>query len=81
VLGWAHVMVGAVATVVGVGLILGRRWARVIAILLACLAALLNFAFADVYPLWSATAIALIFIVIYAVAAHGSEVADAYGSV
>ena len=80
VLGWAHVVLGAVAAVVGVGPILGRRWARVIGILLACLAAVVNFAFADVYPLWSATAVVLTAIVIFAVAAHGSEVADAYGS-
>jgi hypothetical protein len=78
-LAWGHVVLGIVAGVVGMALIRGRRWGRVAAILLACLSAIVNFVFVGVYPIWSVTAIALTAIVIYAVAAHGSEVADAYG--
>jgi hypothetical protein len=78
-LAWIHIVLGAVAVTVGVGLVRGVTWARVAAILLACLAAVVNFAFIGVYPVWSITAIALTAIVIYSVAAHGSEVADAYG--
>jgi hypothetical protein len=77
-LAWAHVAVGALAVVTGVGLMRGRTWARVVAIVLAGAAALVNFAFLDVYPVWSATAIVLTTVVIYAVAAHGAEMADAY---
>jgi hypothetical protein len=51
----------------------------VIAILLACLAALVNFAFVGVYPVCSGTVIALSSIVIYAIALHGSELAAAAG--
>jgi len=64
---------------VGVGLVRGSRWARAAAILLACVAAVVNFAFMNVYPVWSITAIAMTAVVIYAVAAHGAEVHEAYG--
>ena len=78
-LAWIHLLIGAVTVVVGVGLIAGSRWARAAAVVLACLIAIVNFATADLYPVWSVTAITLTAIVIYAVVAHGSEVADAYG--
>ena len=78
-LAWVHIVLGVVAGVVGVGLIRGRRWAGMVAILLGCVAAVVNFAFVGVYPVWSITAIILAALVIYAVAAHLSEVADAYG--
>ena len=78
-LAWFHIVLGAVAVAAGVGLMRGRGWARVTAILLAGTAALVNFAFLDLYPVWSATAIAMAAVVIYAVAAHGAEVTDAYG--
>jgi hypothetical protein len=78
-LAWIHLLIGGVAGVVGVGLVRGARWARLIAVQLACLIAIVNFASIEVYPVWSVTAIALTAIVIYAVVAHGSEVADAYG--
>lgn len=77
-LAWVHVAIGALAVVTGVGLMRGSTWARVVAIVLAAAAALVNFAFVDVYPVWSITAIVLTTVVIYAVAAHGAEMADAY---
>jgi|tagenome__1003787_1003787.scaffolds.fasta_scaffold20701474_2 hypothetical protein len=77
-LAWAHIVIGVIAVVTGVQLIRGRRWARVMAILLAGVSALVNFAFIDVYPLWSITIIVLAGLVIYSVAAHGGELADAY---
>jgi hypothetical protein len=77
-LAWLHVALGAAAVIVGFSLLRGRRWARWSAILLACLAILVNFAFIAVYPIWAVVAIAFAAIVIYAVAVHGSEMADAY---
>jgi len=76
-----HLLVGGVAGTVGVGLVRGRRWARIAAIQLACLIAVVNFASMQIYPVWSVTAIALTAVVIYAVVAHGSEVATADGGV
>ncbi|WP_199514238.1 DUF7144 family membrane protein [Nucisporomicrobium flavum] len=79
-LAWFHIVLGGVAMVAGVGLVRGRAWARIAAVLLGGVAALVNFAFIGLYPLWSVTAIAMAVVVIYAVAAHGGEVVDAYGN-
>jgi hypothetical protein len=79
-LAWMHVLGGIAQLLVGVGLVRGLRWARVGAVALGTLSALVNFAFLDIYPVWSVAALALSLIVIYAAAAHGAEVADAYGT-
>ena len=73
-----HLVLGVVAVITGVGLVRGQRWARVIAVLLAGVAGIVNFAFISVHPVWGVTAMVLATVVIYAVAAHGAEVADAY---
>jgi hypothetical protein len=77
-LAWVHMALGAAAVAIGLGLLRGRPWARWSTIVLACLAMLVNFAFIAVYPVWATVAIAFAAILIYAVAAHGSEMADAY---
>jgi hypothetical protein len=79
-LAWLHIVLGAVAVAVGYGLFRGRRWARWSAILIACLAILVNFVFIAVYPIWAVIAIAFAAIAIYATAVHGTEMADAYSS-
>jgi hypothetical protein len=79
-LAWFHLVLGAVAIATGLGLLRNRRWARVLAVGLCCLAILVNFAFVNVHPVWAVTASALAVLVMYAVVAHGSELADAYGT-
>jgi hypothetical protein len=76
---WVHLGLGAVALVTGVGLIRGLGWARAVAVQLAVVAAIVNFAFVAVHPVWSLIAITLAVLIAYAAAAHGREVADAYG--
>jgi hypothetical protein len=78
-LAWFHIVLGALAVVVGVGLVHGHRWARLFAVLLAGVAAMVNFAFVGIYPVWSVTALVMTTIVVYSVAAHGDELAGAYG--
>ena len=77
-LAWFHVALGAAAVAVGLGLLRGRGWARWTAIVFACLAILVNFVFITLYPAWSIAAITFAAILIYAVAAHGPEMAAAY---
>jgi hypothetical protein len=55
------------------GLFTGRMWARSVGVILVSVSALINFAWADIYPFWSLTLLALDFFVIYAIIAHGSE--------
>ncbi|MEV6300592.1 hypothetical protein AB0M02_14390 [Actinoplanes sp. NPDC051861] len=78
-LAWVHVVLGAAAVVTGVGLVRGLVWARILAVVLAACAALVNFAFAAAHPAWSIIALPLAGAVIFSVTAHGGEVADAYG--
>src|SRR3954451_18368336 len=70
-LGWIHIVLGVVVMVVGAGLMLGQVWARAIAIVLACVAFVINFAYVSVYPIWSVVSIGLCAVVLYAPVAHG----------
>ena len=60
----------------GFAVLSGQTWGRVVGITLAVLSAMANFAFIPYYPVWSVTIIALDVFVIWALAAHGREVAD-----
>jgi hypothetical protein len=73
--GWIHLLIGLVVAFAGWGLLSGRTWARAAAITLAVLSAIANFLFIPYYPFWSLLIITLDIFVIWAVAAHGREVA------
>jgi hypothetical protein len=77
--GWIHLIAGVIIAFAGWGLLSGRTWARVVGITLAVLSAIVNFAFIPYYPFWSLLVIALDVFVIWALAAHGRDVAtDSY---
>jgi hypothetical protein len=71
--GWVHLILGLVVALAGLALFTGRMWARVVAIGLALLSVLANFAFMAAYPLWSITIIVVDILVIYALVVHGRE--------
>jgi hypothetical protein len=73
--GWIHLLVGLVVVLAGFAVMAGRTWGRVVGITLALVSALVNFAFIPYYPFWSLTVIALDIFVIWALAAHGRDVA------
>lgn len=72
--GWVHLGLGAVAIAAGIGLLTAQTWARVVAIALAMVSAVVNLAFLAAHPLWSVIAISLAVVSIYAIAVHGNEV-------
>jgi hypothetical protein len=72
--GWTHLIIGLVAVGVGIGVMLGKTWARVLGIVVAAISAFANLAFIAAYPLWCTIMIALDVLVIYALAVHGREV-------
>jgi hypothetical protein len=74
--GWTHLILGLVVAFAGWGLFSGRTWARTVAILLAVLSAIANFAFIPYYPFWSLLIITLDIFVIWAVAVHGGELRE-----
>src|SRR5215203_7505928 len=74
--GWTHLILGLLVAFAGWGLLSGRTWARAVAITLAVLSAIANFAFIPYYPFWSLLLIALDIFVIWALAAHGGGMRD-----
>ena len=71
--GGIHLVVGAIALVVGAAVLRGQLWARLLAAWFAFLSAMVNLAFLPAYPLWSALMIGLDVVVIWAVVVHGGE--------
>ncbi len=72
--GWIHLILGLVVAGAGVALFQGATWARVVAVVLASLAILVNFLWMPYYPIWSLTLIAFSFFVIWAVTMHGRDI-------
>jgi hypothetical protein len=77
--GWAHLAIGIIAGLAGVGLLVGNTLARVVGVGVALVSAVVNLAFMSAYPIWSTIIITLDVIVIFAIVAHGSELkSDTY---
>ena len=74
--GWIHLILGAIALVAWIGLLTGALWARIVGIILAVLIAITNFMWLPYYPLLSALIIGTCVVVIWALAAHGDEIAE-----
>ena len=74
--GWIHLVVGLLVAFAGWGLLSGRTWARAVAIILAVLSAIANFAFIPYYPFWSMLIIVIDILVIWAIAAYGGTMRD-----
>ena len=73
--GWIHLLVGLIVVMASFAMLAGRTWGRMVGITLAMVSALANFLFIPYYPFWSLTIIALNVFVIWALAAHGRDVA------
>ncbi|QGV80766.1 DUF7144 family membrane protein [Streptomyces ficellus] len=64
--GWIHLIFGALAIIVGMGLFKPSMWARVAGVALASLLLIANFLSIPYYPLWSIVAIAMYGFIIWA---------------
>jgi hypothetical protein len=64
--GWIHLVLGIFVALAGFGLIAGKSWAAVTAVILAIFTAVENFFFIPYYPWWSLLVIALSVWVIWA---------------
>jgi len=73
--GWIHLLVGLVVLAAAGGLLSGRTWARTVGVTLAMVSALANFAFIPYYPIWSLIIITLDVFIIWALVAHGRDIA------
>ncbi|WP_410877315.1 hypothetical protein [Nocardia sp. A7] len=66
--GWWHIILGALAVIVAIGLLAGQTWGRVSAMVIAALSIIANFLWLPYYPWWSILIIAVDIVVIWAVA-------------
>ena len=73
--GWVMLIMGIVAILAGFGVMAGRMWARIVGITLASLNAIVQLGFIAAFPLWSIIIITCDVLVIWALTAHGKEVA------
>lgn len=73
--GWIHLVAGILVALAGIALFSGAVWARTIGVMLAILSMIANFTFIPFYPVWSIVIIALDIGVIWALTAHGRDVA------
>jgi len=73
--GWGVVLLiwAAVQIAAGFGLNSGQGWARVQAIIVACVSILIQILFLSAYPIWSTIVIAIDVVVIYALTARWAE--------
>ena len=75
--GWIMLITGIIAILVGFGALYGQTWARVVGIIVAALNLIGVTVILSVYPGWGFLIIGLNVLVIYALAVHGDEVAEA----
>ncbi len=73
--GWIHLIVGIIVVLAGIGVFSGNVLARTIGVLLAIGSAVANFAWLPYQPVWSVTMIAIDIAIIWALTAHGRDIA------
>ena len=72
--GWIQLILGVLVIAAGVGIFSGNVAARIVGVIIASIAAILNFAWLPYYPLWSIMVIAICVAVIWALTAHGQDI-------
>ena len=74
--GWIQLILGIALLASGVGIFSGNVAGRTVGVIAAGLAAIANFAWLPYYPLWSIIVIAICVAVIWALTAHGRDIAS-----
>jgi hypothetical protein len=75
--GWIHLISGALLVLIGVWLMKGSTFARVIGIILVSLNLIAQFSWTTLYPFWALIAIVIDVFIIYALVVHGRELKTA----
>lgn len=73
--GWIHLVGGAVVLLAGFGLFSGAVWARTVGVIVALISAMVSFAWLPWYPIWGIAIIVIDIAVIWALTAHGRDIA------
>ncbi|MFF1877868.1 hypothetical protein [Leifsonia sp. NPDC058230] len=71
--GWWTLIIGALLILIGIALLLGATWARVVAIILVIIGAVGQLLLLPAQPWWSSITIGVDILIIYALTVHGRE--------
>ena len=74
--GWMHLIGGIILFLSGLGIFSGNVLARTVGVIVAGLSAIVNFAWMPYYPVWAIVAIAVDIAIIWALTAHGRDLAS-----
>jgi len=74
--GWIHLILGIVVLLAGIGILSGNVLARTVGVVVAAISAIVNFMWLPYYPVWAVTVIAIDVAVIWALTAHGRDIAE-----
>jgi hypothetical protein len=74
--GWIHLILGVVLIASGIGIFSGNVAARTVGVIVAAVAMIANFAWLPYYPVWSIILIAISIAIIWALTAHGRDIAS-----
>ncbi|HEY5888164.1 MAG TPA: hypothetical protein VIT24_10585 [Acidimicrobiales bacterium] len=73
--GWIHLIIGILVFLAGLGIFSGNVLARIVGVLAAGVSAIANFVWLPIQPVWSSIMIAVCVAVIWALTAHGRDIA------
>ena len=73
--GWIHLVIGILVFLAGLGIFSGNVLARTVGVLVAIGSAIANFVWLPIQPVWSSIMIAVAVAVIWALTAHGRDIA------
>ena len=73
--GWIHLLLGIVVLLAGLAIFTGAVWARTVGVIIAVLWAILAFSWLPWHPIWAISLIAISVFVIWALTAHGRDIA------
>ena len=74
--GWIHLILGIIVLLAGIGIFSGNVLARTVGVFVAAISAIVNFMWLPYYPVWAVIVIAIDVSIIWALTAHGRDIAD-----
>jgi hypothetical protein len=77
--GWIHLIVGIVVLLAGFGIFSGNVLARTVGVFVALVSAVVAFMWLPYYPVWAILIVAIDVAVIWALTAHGRDLAQVQG--
>jgi hypothetical protein len=71
--GWSTLIIGLITLFAAFGILQGKTWARIVAVIISAIVAVDHFTTVKLYPIWSMIVVVMAIFVIYALIVHGKE--------